>query len=199
MESSFKANPKTCGIMITDSLLKPTEIKRLRHLAAKITEEIGYQSYTNRESINLRWMNLHVLFRKNKTNSVLKDKDYKLIRKASLAAKVNISSCLNSKNKSINFNFNFVYLHLRSPTVGDFRSIWFATRTIALLCSKPIYSLSIGGSFFRISTCRQSSFSCFGGDLNLVVVHRWHWFWWRKSWIFGWRLSGTKHSVACWT
>jgi hypothetical protein len=92
MERKFNASPTSCGIMITDSLLKPCEISRLRKLAAKITEEVGYQSYTNRESINLRWMNLHVLFRKNKTSSVLKQKDYKLIHKASLEAKVNLMS-----------------------------------------------------------------------------------------------------------
>lgn len=88
MERQFNASPGNCGIVITDSLMKPCEIARLRKLAAKITEQIGFQSYTNRESINLRWMNLHVLFRKNKTNSILKAKDYQLIRKASLAAKV---------------------------------------------------------------------------------------------------------------
>lgn len=88
MERSFNASPSSCGIVITDTLMKPCEIARLRRLAANITESIGYQSYSNRESINLRWMNLHVLFRKNKTKHVLRQKDYDLIRKASLTAKV---------------------------------------------------------------------------------------------------------------
>lgn len=89
MEKAFGAEPETCGIVITDSLLQEHEIARLRSLAQKITEEVGYQSYANRESINLKWMNLHKLFKMQKEKkNVLKQKDYELIKKASEAAKV---------------------------------------------------------------------------------------------------------------
>jgi len=88
MEAQFNAAPETCGIVITDSLMEKDEIARIRHLAQKITEEIGLQSYANRESLNLKWMNLHKLFRmvRDKKYS-MKNKDYELIKKASEAAK----------------------------------------------------------------------------------------------------------------
>lgn len=91
MEAKFNADPQSCGIVISDTLMTPNETARLRHLAQKITEEIGYQSYSNRESINLKWMNLHKLFRLQKEKgNVLKEKDYQLIKKASENAKVRL-------------------------------------------------------------------------------------------------------------
>ena len=89
MEAKYGAAPQTCGIVISDTLMKPEENARLRLLAQNITETIGYQSYSNRESINLKWMNLHKLFRLQKEKgNVLKEKDYQLIKKASENAKV---------------------------------------------------------------------------------------------------------------
>lgn len=49
MEKSFNAAPQTCGIVISDTLMSESENQRLRQLAQRITEEIGYQSYSNRE------------------------------------------------------------------------------------------------------------------------------------------------------
>lgn len=104
MERHFGAAPDTCGIVITDSLMKPDEIARLRSLAQKITEEIGYQSYANRESINLKWMNLHKLFRMQKEKSnILKQKDYDLIKKASEAAKTVVSDAFGLPHEKLSF------------------------------------------------------------------------------------------------
>ena len=89
MERAFNANPEQCGVVISDTLMTQNETARLRYLAQKITEEIGYQSYSNRESINLKWMNLHKLFKLHKEKgNVLREKDYELIKKASENAKV---------------------------------------------------------------------------------------------------------------
>jgi len=124
MERSYNASPQSCGIMITDSLMKPCEIARLRRLAANITETIGYQSYANRESINLRWMNLHVLFRKNKTNLVLKQKDYDLIRKASLAAKAVIAHSFGLPYDQLHFYVVSQFTRYRSVVpFSEFRHV----------------------------------------------------------------------------
>lgn len=66
----------------------------LRRLTERLTDTVAYQSYANRESINLKWINLHKLFRMQKDRkNVLKEREYELIKKASEAAKV-ISSFL---------------------------------------------------------------------------------------------------------
>ena len=73
----------------TDELVDKEDIMKLRKLAERLTEEVGYQSYSNRESINLKWINLHKLFRMQKEKkNILKQKEYELIKKASEAAKV---------------------------------------------------------------------------------------------------------------
>ena len=73
---------------MVDNLLPPDQIKALQETAAKVLDKVGDQSYSNRESINLQWINLHNLFRRNMKKKVINKKDFELIRNASEAARV---------------------------------------------------------------------------------------------------------------
>jgi len=124
MEKHFNSSPTQCGLVLTDRLVEPDEVAHLRRLAARITEEIGFQSYANRESINLRWLNLHVLFQKNKGKNFLKAKDYELIHKASLAAKDLISKSFGLPYEQLHYYVVSQFTRYRSVVpFSEFRHV----------------------------------------------------------------------------
>ena len=87
-EKRLKVLPERCGVMLTDNLLPEDQVLKLRSLATKLIDKVGDTSYANRESINLQWINLHNLYKRNVTKKVLKDWEFDLIRNASIAARV---------------------------------------------------------------------------------------------------------------
>lgn len=74
--------------MVTDELLNKTDVLKLRKMAMKIIDKIGDTNFHNRESINLKWVNLHNVFRKGPSAEVFSEKDFKLVAKAAEAARV---------------------------------------------------------------------------------------------------------------
>lgn len=77
-----------CGVMVVDDLLPEDQIKALRKTAEKVLNRVGDVSPANRESLNLQWINLHTLFKRNATRKVITKKDFQLIQNASEAARV---------------------------------------------------------------------------------------------------------------
>lgn len=77
--------------MVVDDLLPEDQISKLRKTAEKVLNRVGDISQGNRESINLQWVNLHNLFKRNFTRKVMTNTDFQLIRNASEAARV---SCM---------------------------------------------------------------------------------------------------------
>lgn len=71
-----------------DEFLPSDQIGELQILANKMLNIFGDTSYTNRESLNLQWLNFHNLFRRNVYRKVLTKSDYQLLRNASKSAKV---------------------------------------------------------------------------------------------------------------
>ncbi|XP_074604826.1 2-oxoglutarate and iron-dependent oxygenase domain-containing protein 3-like [Brevipalpus obovatus] len=93
-----------CGVIVVDNLLPPDQIRALQETAARVLDKVGDQSYSNRESINLQWVNLHNLFRRNLKKKVINKKDMGLIRNASEAARESISMAFGIPEEKLHFN-----------------------------------------------------------------------------------------------
>lgn len=74
--------------MITDELISQEDTIKLRQLAMKVIDRMGQTNFHNRESINLKWINLHNLFRNGTSSGVLTENDFQLIKNTSEAARV---------------------------------------------------------------------------------------------------------------
>lgn len=99
--------------MITDDLLNKTDLVKLRKMAMRVIDKIGDTNFYNQESINLKWINLHNLFRKGPKAKVFSDTDFQLIKNASEAARVSFSCLLGwvSREKfDIQEDINFHHL-----------------------------------------------------------------------------------------
>lgn len=57
-------------------------------MARLYTTVIGDTNYHNRESYNLRWINLHHLFKYGAQDKIFDDNDFEMIRNTSEAVKV---------------------------------------------------------------------------------------------------------------
>ncbi|XP_015785926.1 2-oxoglutarate and iron-dependent oxygenase domain-containing protein 3 [Tetranychus urticae] len=86
-EAELGLNPQRCGTMITDELVSRADTMKLRQLAMKVIDRMGQTNFHNRESINLKWINLHNLFRNGTENGVLTESDFQLIKNTSEAAR----------------------------------------------------------------------------------------------------------------
>lgn len=80
--------------MITDELVNKTDVLKLRKMAIKLIDKIGDTNFHNRESINLKWVNLHNVFRKGPAAKVFSNKDFQLINRAAEAARVSADTIL---------------------------------------------------------------------------------------------------------
>jgi len=87
-EAELGILPQRCGAIITDTLINETDVINFRKLAIKLIDNIGDTNIHTRESLNLKWINLHNVFTKGAANGLLTKKDFKLIKKVTSAAKV---------------------------------------------------------------------------------------------------------------
>jgi len=81
------APPRHCGTLILDELIANKSLNRLREMSRLYTTVIGDTNYHNRESYNLRWINLHHLFKYGVQDNIFNDDDFELIRNTSEAVK----------------------------------------------------------------------------------------------------------------
>ncbi|XP_015794884.1 2-oxoglutarate and iron-dependent oxygenase domain-containing protein 3 [Tetranychus urticae] len=123
-EKRLNVLPERCGVMVTDDLLPNDQILKLRSLATKVIDKVGDTSYANRESINLQWINLHNLYKRNATKRVLRDVEFDLIRNASLAAREAVSTAFGLPTERLFFNMVSQFTRYR-PLVkhNEFRHV----------------------------------------------------------------------------
>ncbi|RWS09666.1 potassium channel subfamily T member 2-like protein, partial [Dinothrombium tinctorium] len=89
-EQKLGAAPKRCGTLVTDALVTAAEAQTLRKMAQRLIDAIGDTSTYNRESLNLKWVNLHNVFRKA-PRKLFSKRDFDLIKNTSELAKYIIS------------------------------------------------------------------------------------------------------------
>ncbi|RWS05277.1 2-oxoglutarate and iron-dependent oxygenase domain-containing protein 3-like protein [Dinothrombium tinctorium] len=82
-EESRKSAPQRCGTILTDTLVSREDAIRLRKLAAKLLDEIGYQNINYEESVNIRRVRLYELFVWGPQRKIFTDNDFDLINKTS--------------------------------------------------------------------------------------------------------------------
>lgn len=110
-----------CGTAVIDEFLPSDQIGELQILANKMLNIFGDTSYTNRESLNLQWLNFHNLFRRNVYRKVLTKSDYQLLRNASKSAKVTwLLIILGLIRKAINYSANSCFLLDSANCVSNF-------------------------------------------------------------------------------
>lgn len=80
---------------------------------------------------------------------------------------------------------------------GDFS--WTPWRVCLVSRCLPIYSLQASGSFPRISSRGQATFTKLDSNLHLVALHCWWGLWRRPNWVFDRTWPRTVYSVARWT
>ncbi|RWS03377.1 2-oxoglutarate and iron-dependent oxygenase domain-containing protein 3-like protein, partial [Dinothrombium tinctorium] len=90
-ERAINAAPLRCGTLVYDQVVTKKEALRLRKIAAKLIDKIGDKSRFIRESLNLKWVNLHNAFRKGHQMKIFSEKDYELVRKTGETVKAIIS------------------------------------------------------------------------------------------------------------
>ncbi|RWS30001.1 2-oxoglutarate and iron-dependent oxygenase domain-containing protein 3-like protein [Leptotrombidium deliense] len=88
-EAKLGVPPLRCGTIISDTVVTVQEAVRLREMAAKLTYYLGTSSAKERESLNLKWVELYNVFRRGPPEGVLTRKEYELLLKTSESAKQN--------------------------------------------------------------------------------------------------------------
>lgn len=87
-EMSRNAAPERCGTLIFDDMINRESMEKLRDMARRYCTVLGDTNFQNRESYNLRWINLHHLFKYGPQEDMFNEQDYDLIRNTSEAVKV---------------------------------------------------------------------------------------------------------------
>ena len=122
-EIQRNAAPQRCGTLIFDDMIEKKSMLKLQEMAQRYCTALGDTNFHNRESYNLRWINLHHLFKYGPQEKMFDEQDFELIRNTSEAVKVSrsrratfkaISSRLVS-NKSIDWLVSF-RTHLPIPS-----------------------------------------------------------------------------------
>ncbi|RWS04262.1 PKHD domain-containing transmembrane protein-like protein, partial [Dinothrombium tinctorium] len=134
--------PTRCGTIISDTIVTIPEALRLRRMAAKLTAKIGTSSARERESLNLKWVELYNVFRRGPPEGHITKKDYELLVKTSEAAKYAVSVMFGVPSDKLYFSHicEFTrykpmikfseFLHIdkiRAPTLLITAIIWLST------------------------------------------------------------------------
>lgn len=167
MEAELGLDPQRCGTMVTDELMDKNDLVELRKMAIRLIDKLGDTTFRNRESINLKWINLHNVFRKGPQAKVFREKDFQLINKAAERARVSLTVLkmfvVYSENLCIHFT--------RKNLERCFYSIRTSGRVHLVSWGLPIYSLQASGSLSRISSRGQTPFTKFSCYLHFVAVN----------------------------
>jgi hypothetical protein len=87
-EIDRNAAPERCGTLVFDDMIATESMHKLREMAQRYCTVLGDTNFQNRESYNLRWINLHHLFKYGPQEQMFDEQDYELIRNTSEAVKV---------------------------------------------------------------------------------------------------------------
>ncbi|RWS29611.1 2-oxoglutarate and iron-dependent oxygenase domain-containing protein 3-like isoform X1, partial [Leptotrombidium deliense] len=123
-EREIGGAPQRCGTLIYDNLVTVEEASKLRKLAEKLINRIGDSSRYIRESLNLKWVNLHNVFRKGAQLKIFTEKDYKLIRKTGDAVKQVVCNTFGLREELVFFsNVSQFTRHKPVTQFSEFRHV----------------------------------------------------------------------------